>query len=375
MRASVARVSAGADPSIENRKRQQLHLALAESSQSTVSPGWEDVHFVPTAIPEVSPDEVDMSVGFLGQRLATPVIISGMTGGHPDAVGINHRLGELAEELGIAVGVGSQRAALLDESLVETYRAVRIAAPTATVIANIGVAQLVRQGTDAPIGTDGLRRVVEMVEAQVLAIHLNVLEELVQPEGDRNMTGFLAAIGGVVASVGVPVLVKETGAGMDRKTAVRLVDLGVAAIDVGGLGGTSFARIEAERARNAGEVRRAHLGTTFADWGIPTAASILEVRDAGVPVVATGGVRNGLDAAKAIALGATAVGIGRPMLSAAIEGSEPLRNAADRVLDELRTAMVLTGSATVVDLAAAPIVLSGFVRTWADDLTRRDAST
>ncbi len=357
--------------SIEERKRQQLHLALASSSQSTVSPLWDDVYLVPSAMPEVSVAEVGLAVDFLGHRLDAPILISGMTGGHRDAVIINRRLGELAQNLNIAVGVGSQRAALVDETLVGSYAAVREAAPHALVLANIGASQLVRQAGSRALDTNDLRRVIDMVEAQALAIHLNVLEELVQPEGDQTSTGILDAIARVVESIDVPVIVKETGAGMDRGTAKRLVGAGVAAVDVGGLGGTNFARVESQRAADAGDVRRARLGATFSAWGIPTAAAILEVRGAGVPVVATGGVRNGLDAAKAIALGADVVGVGRPMLIAAVEGASQLEQAAGLLLDELRTALVLTASASVGALQHAPVVLTGLLHQWNEALERR----
>lgn len=319
---------------------------------------------MPSSIPEVSVDEVTLATEFLGHRLGAPVVISGMTGGHPDAVVINQRLGEVAEAFQVAVGVGSQRAALLDESLIDSYSVIRKAAPSALVVANIGVSQLVVQKGTAPLSVEDLRRVVDMVEAQVLAIHLNVLEELVQPEGDRNTAGHLDAIAGVIDAVDVPVMVKETGAGMDRATAERLVGVGVAAIDIGGLGGTNFARVEAQRAADAGDVRRARLGATFADWGIPTGAAILEVRDIGVPVVATGGIRSGLDMAKAIVLGADVVGLGRPMLVAAVEGSAQLEEVADLLFDELRTAMVLTGSASLQTLKETPVVLSGLLADW-----------
>lgn len=326
---------------------------------------------VPSAAPEVSLRDVTLATPFLGHELAAPLVITGMTGGHADALVINRRLGELAQRLQIAVGVGSQRAALVDPSLADTYAAVRKEAPDAVVIANLGASQLVAQGEVPPFGPTELNQVVEMVGAQVLAIHLNVVEELIQPEGDRITDGYIDAIAAAVSAASVPVMVKETGAGMDRGTAERLVAAGVAAIDAGGLGGTNFARVETKRAVDAGEVRRAQLGETFGEWGIPTAAAILEVRDAGVPVVATGGVRSGLHAAKAIALGADLVGLGRPMLIAAVEGGSQLQDAADLFLDELRTAMVLTGCATVAELKTARTVLRGLLRDWNDAMPPR----
>jgi isopentenyl-diphosphate delta-isomerase len=233
------------------------------------------VDLVPAALPERSPADVDLGVGLLGRRLAAPVVLAGMTGGHPDAAEVNAVLGAAAQRLGLAVGVGSQRAALVAPGLAPTFAAVRRHAPGAVVLANVGACQLVAQGDTPALTAAQIGEAVAMVGADALAVHLNVVQELVQPEGDRRFGGLTAAIAGVVAGSPVPVLVKETGAGIDRASAVALAGAGVAAIDVGGAGGTAFARIEGARAGAAGDRRRARLGRTFADWGIPTAASVL----------------------------------------------------------------------------------------------------
>jgi isopentenyl-diphosphate delta-isomerase len=198
-----------------------------------------------------------------------------------------------------------------------------------------------------------------------LAVHVNVLEEMVQPEGDHNSCGFLDAIGDLVSAVPVPIVAKETGAGLSRESGVALAERGVAALDVGGAGGTSFALVEAARAKLAGDVRGAHLGVAFARWGIPTAAGVLETAGLGLPTIATGGVRNGLDAAKALALGAQLVGIGKPALTAAMKGLDALIDVLESMLEELRLAMVLCGARTPRDLRSRPPVLSGFTRDWA----------
>lgn len=203
-----------------------------------------------------------------------------------------------------------------------------------------------------------------MVGAQALAIHLNAVEELIQTEGDRNTSGHLEAIAQVVTALEVPVVAKETGAGIDRHTARRLASVGVAAIDVGGVGGTSFALIEGRRAEVAGDSRGRRLGDTFAGWGIPTAASVLEARDCGAQVVASGGVRTGLDAAKALALGADLVGVGRPLLMAALEGEERLEAEIELLLEELRVAMVLCGVSRPGDLRDLDPVVTGFTHEW-----------
>ncbi|MEJ5255863.1 MAG: type 2 isopentenyl-diphosphate Delta-isomerase [Acidimicrobiales bacterium] len=350
---------------VQARKAHHLELALSPGSQSARDPGWDDVHLVPAALPERSLDEVDLATDLLGHRLAAPLVLAPMTGGCAEASRINAVLGEAAERLGLAVGVGSQRAALIEPALASTFAAVRRHGPSAPVLANIGICQLVDQRGARVLGRDDIHRIVEMVRADVLSVHLNVVQELLQPEGDRNTTRLADAIAAVVEWAPVPVLVKETGAGMTRESATLLVAAGVAGLDVGGAGGTSFARIEGARAAFAGDQRRAELGRVVADWGLPTAASVLEVRGLGVPVVATGGVRSGVDAAKALALGATAVGVGRIAIEEAVHGVESLVERLERVLEELRVVMLLAGTRTPEQLRDRAPVLTGFTLEWA----------
>ena len=347
---------------IRERKRHHVELALHERSQSGADPGWDDIHLVPAALPELSAGDVSLATDLLGRRFAAPVVLAAMTGGHPDAVELNAVLGAAAQRLGLAVGVGSQRAALKEPALARSYAAVRDRAPGAFVIANVGACQLIAQDGTPGLTAADLTGVVAMVAADALAVHLNVVQEIVQTEGDRRFASLIDAIAAVVDRVGVPVVVKETGAGIDRTTAEALAAVGVAAIDVGGAGGTSFARIEGDRADAAGDERGARLGRTFADWGIPSAASVLEVRRAGLPVIATGGVRSGLDAARALALGATAVGLGRPAILAARQGEAALVHELELFVDELRTALVLCGVARPADLPVP--VLTGFTLEW-----------
>src|SRR5207249_2146691 len=221
------------------------------------------------------------------------------------ALAANELLARVAEKRGIAMGVGSQRAALRDPMLVPTYSVVRQSAPTAFVIANVGISQLVKQDREAALGARDLGEIVSMVKADALAVHLNYLEESVQPEGQTRARGALAAIRALTKRSRVPVIAKETGAGITRDVALRLRRAGVKAIDVGGVGGTSFAAIEAMRAGAQSDMARMSLGNRFRDWGVPTAVAVAGVAGVGLPLIATGGVRSGLDAAKAIALGAT----------------------------------------------------------------------
>lgn len=349
---------------ISRRKLEHLELAASERSQSRTPAGWDDVALVPRALPELSLGDVDLAADLGGHRLAAPLVLVPMTGGHPDAAALNATLGEAAQRLGLPVGVGSQRAALVEPTLAPTFAAVRERAPDAVVIGNVGAVQLVAQGGTPPLGAADLGRAVDMIDADLLSIHLNVVQELLQPEGDRVTGPLLPAVAAAVDACPVPVVVKETGAGVDRASADALGRLPLAALDVGGAGGTSFARIEAARAE-AERAPEARLGAVFADWGIPTAASVLEVRGAGLPVIATGGVRNGLDAAKALALGASLVGVGRYAVTAAMQGVEALVDALTELVDELRLALVLCGARTVAELQATPPVLTGATLEWA----------
>jgi len=321
------------------------------------------------ALPEVDLDQIDLETELLGHRLRAPLVISGMTGGHPMALAINRALGQAAQRHGLAIGVGSQRAAVVDPSLAPTYAAVRERAPDALVLANIGAAQLVSQGEVPPLDTQAVQQLIDMVEADALAIHLNFLEEAIQPEGDSRARGCSEAIRRLVETLDIPVIAKETGAGIGYETATRLRELGVTAVDVGGSGGTSFAMVEALRAERQGNDQARAVGATLAAWGIPTAVAVAACARAGLSVVATGGIRSGLDCAKALALGATAVGVARPLLKAAMEEEEgALDTWIETFLRELRTVLMLTGCDRPATLGERPVVITGRTRAWMDDL-------
>jgi isopentenyl-diphosphate Delta-isomerase len=315
--------------------------------------------------------QVDLGVTFFRHRLTLPLVISGMTGGHGRALAVNELLARVAERRGIAIGVGSQRAALRDPLLAPTYSIVRETAPSAFVIANVGISQLVRQDRESPLGARDIARIVAMVKANALAVHLNYLEESVQPEGQTRARGALAAIRALVRRSRVPVIAKETGAGITRVVALRLRRAGVRGIDVGGVGGTSFAAVEALRAAAQSDQARMSLGDRFRDWGVPTAVAVVGAASAGLPVIATGGVRSGLDAAKAIALGATLVGVGRPLLQAALRGEAEVHRWVDDFELELRTAVFLAGVRRVTELSHAGLVVTGASRQWLDQLGYR----
>jgi isopentenyl-diphosphate Delta-isomerase len=356
------------DDVIEQRKADHLRLSATADVDALGGAGWSDVRLVHEALPEIDQSQIDLSATFLGKPLAAPLLIAGMTGGHRTAHEVNAVLARAAERFGLAMGVGSQRAALRRHDLAYTYTVVREQAPTAVLIANIGAPQLVPQDDAPALTRDDVLSAIEMIRADALAVHLNFLQESVQPEGERRAAGCAEAIREVVGYAGVPIVAKETGAGIARATACRLRDLGVRALDVGGVGGTSFAAVEGLRAAAQGATLGERLGEVLRDWGIPTPVSLIGSLAAGLPVVATGGIRSGLDAAKALALGATLVGVARPLLQAALAGDEAVDTWISQFLSELRTVLFLTGSADLGALRGKPRVVTGATREWVEQM-------
>lgn len=353
---------------ISRRKRE--HIEVAVRLPDVASGGWDDVHLVHRALPEVDLVDIDTSVSFLGRQLSLPLVIPGMTGAHAGATEVNARLARAAQREGIALGVGSQRAAVLHPELSRSFSVVRTEAPDAFVIANVGVSQLIEQDDGGAFAADQISAILEMVRADALAVHLNFLEEVVQPEGQTRASGALAAIGRVVASCPVPVIAKETGCGVSREVAALLAGVGVSAVDVGGLGGTSFLRIESARAAAQGDHHRVSLGEAFLDWGIPTAVSVAACAPV-LPTLAVGGVRKGTDAAKALALGAVAVGVGRPLIERALESDEQVSDWISTFRAQLRVAAFLAGTHRVADLTTVPRVVVGETAEWLDQLGLR----
>ncbi|MFK5979643.1 MAG: type 2 isopentenyl-diphosphate Delta-isomerase [Rhizobiaceae bacterium] len=333
-------------PSIRNRKLDHVKLAMESRNTTLVNPGWDGIRLSPVALPMLDVGDIDLAVEFLGHGLKAPLIIAGMTGGHVNTESINANLAIAANECGVAMGVGSQRAAMQDISLVPSYSVVRRHAPKAFICGNIGISQLVGEGMNSA----AISYLIDMVEADVVAVHINVLQELVQPEGGIALSNAFSELADFIDRCPVPVIVKETGCGLDQKTAFRLKEIGVAALDVGGVGGTSFVQIEGARAEQMGDTRKTRLAKTFARWGLPTAASLLQVKDVGLPLIATGGICSGLDVAKALVLGADLVGIGRQILAAALEGPEETVEELQTIIEELTIAMVLTESVNIAAL-------------------------
>lgn len=351
---------------ISRRKAEHIAAALNHDVTATVEPGWDDVTLVHQALPEVNRRNVELGVRFLGHRLGAPLVFSALTGGADEAAVINERLARVAQRFNLAMGVGSQRAMAIHPALGASYRVVRDAAPDAFLLANVGAPQLIAQDGNAPVSHAEIRMMMDGIEANALAVHLNFLQECIQENADTDAAGVLDAIHQLCSSIGVPVITKETGSGLSREAARQLANAGVAALDTGGAGGSSMALMEARRAEERGDRRLSDLGHAFSGWGVPTAASILEIRDVGLPIIATGGVRSGVDAAKALALGATLVGVGRPALEAASRGEDALVDYVETFLLELRTAMFLTGSRNLSALRQARTVIRGDLAAWCD---------
>jgi isopentenyl-diphosphate Delta-isomerase len=349
-----------AEPSkTEQRKAEHVNIILQENVSAEYN-YWNDVRLVHNALPEIDLDGIDLRVKFLGKQLEAPLVISSMTGGFGMGKQINENLARAAADVGVAMGVGSQRAALEKPDLFPTYAIVKDY-DVPLVLANLGAPQLVAQEGKRAYGVADARRAIEMIDADALIIHLNFLQEVVQPEGDRRAKGCLAAIRTLASRF--PVMAKETGAGISREAATRLKEAGVKAIDVGGLGGTSFSAVEHYRARKEASTLKERLGATFWNWGIPTPASIL-LSDVGLPLVATGGIRSGLDAAKGIALGATMAGMAKPMLEAAKVSADAVVTELRAVIEELKAAMFLTGSTSIEDLQDRPVIVSPPTASW-----------
>ncbi|MCQ1538490.1 type 2 isopentenyl-diphosphate Delta-isomerase [Methanocalculus taiwanensis] len=338
-----------------SRKLDHLRICSEEDIEAGSS-GFSDIRIVHAALPECDMDGVDLSCHFLGHSLATPLFIAAMTGGHPDTTDVNRRLARAAEKAGCAIGVGSQRAALERPDLAGSFKVVRKEAPTAFIAANIGAVQL------REYGTGWAEKAVSMIDADCVAVHLNFLQEAIQPEGDRDAAGCLGAIEELCSDASVPVIVKETGSGISRETARLLWNAGVKAIDIGGHGGTSWAKIEGIREGEKNEPPLTRLGDDFIDWGIPTVVSLIEVRETGGPVIATGGVRSGVDIAKALALGADMAGMALPLLAPAMKGDSALACAIDHIHRQLKAAMFLSGAATLRDMRRVRTYITGDTR-------------
>ena len=348
-------------PAIARRKADHLEVAAsgaADFAERTTL--LEHVHLVHQALPELAVDEIELGVELCGKRLRAPVMVTGMTGGTAGAAKINRDIARAAAAAGLAMGVGSQRAMAEHPDLTTTFQ-VKDLAPDLVLIGNLGVIQA---------GAMGVERCLELVKAigaDALAIHLNPAQEMIQDGGDRDFRGAIDTIARLVDALPVPVIVSETGCGLSPQAAARLRFVGVTTVDVAGAGGTSWVAVEARRAAEGSAARA--LGTELWDWGLPTAVATIACASHGLAVIASGGMRSGLDVVRALALGATVGGLAAPILRAQrADGSEGVAALNAQVTSSIRTVMLLTGARRVADLRAAPRHLGAELRSWLDDL-------
>ncbi len=334
---------------LSSRKSDHLRINLEEDVRSGLTTGLERFHFNHRAIPEINLEEISLEGPLFNKILRAPLLISSMTGGTAAARQINRTLAAAAEHTGIAMGLGSQRAALEHPELADTFQ-VRDVAPTALLFANLGAVQL-----NYGYSLDHCQRAVDMLEADALILHFNAIQEAVQPEGDTRFAGLIGKVEAVCRALPVPVIAKEVGWGFSEADARLLNDAGVAAMDVAGAGGTSWSQVEMHRATSDSQRR---LAAAFINWGIPTAEAIRNVRRAapGMTIFASGGLRSGVDIAKCMALGATLGGMAGPFLKAAVESLETTIQTIEEISREIRICMFGAGAASIAQLQQTPLI-------------------
>ena len=339
----MTKVSSKAAP-IEQRKADHIKINLEQDVRSALTTGLENYHFTHEALPELDLERIDPGLSLFGKRLAAPILISSMTGGTEEAGEINQRLAEAAQEVGVAMGVGSQRAALEHPEQTPTFAIARKAAPDILLFANLGAVQF-----NYGYGVDECHRAVDMIQADALILHLNPLQEAVQDAGDTNFAGLAKKIEEVCKKMEVPVIAKEVGWGISERTAKLLAECGISAIDVAGAGGTSWSQVEMHRAPD--EFTR-KLAATFVGWGIPTAESILNVKRVlpNMTVFASGGLKDGLDIAKCVALGATLGGMAGQFLKAAAISTEKVVETMKLTKKQIEVTMFNVGTGTLDEL-------------------------
>ncbi len=341
------------------RKIDHIRICLDEKAQAKkATAGFEDIQFVHRALPETDKAQINLETTFLGKKFSAPLIVGAMTGGAEEATKINASIAEAVEKLGLGMGLGSQRAAIEKPALEKTYRIAREKAPHAFLIANIGGIQLVNG-----YGRREVKKIVEMIDADAVAIHLNALQEAIQPEGQTNFKGITAKIEEISGTLDIPLIVKETGCGISAEDAEALESAGASAIDIGGLGGTSFSAVEYYRTRENSD--KNSTGQLFWDWGIPTVISLIEVtKTVKIPVIASGGIRSGIDMAKSVALGASITSLAQPVLAAAIESEKKTEEILAGLISQLRNVMFLTGVNSIRDLQKTCVIITGHTSEW-----------
>jgi isopentenyl-diphosphate delta-isomerase len=347
---------------VEKRKLEHIDIISTQNVSHDYN-YWDDVDIVQRSMPEVNFDEIDTTTTFLGKKLKLPILISSMTGGHPDTKKINENLARGAAEAGIAMGVGSERAAILNKKMGDSYSVVT-EYDVPFRIANVGAPQLIRQSRNA-LTDDEIEYAVRLIKANALAIHFNFVQELSQPEGDRNAKGIKNRVGKL--SKKYKVIAKETGAGFSMQDALDFKQLGVSAIDTGGRSGTSFAAVESLRSRDKADEKKERVGRTFWNWGIPSPISLI-YSNVELPLIASGGIRTGLDVFRGLAMGASLGGLASTFLKAALQSDKEVTNLISKLEVELKSAMMLTGCSNLRDIKKVRRVYRGRLIEWMNQI-------
>lgn len=340
------------------RKEDHIQICLEKKVQAQLTTtGLEDVHFIHRCLPETSFENIQLTAPLFDHALSAPIIIEAMTGGTKKSAHINAVLAEAAEKFNIAMGVGSQRVTIENPETAYSFKIVREKAPNAFIMANVGAPQL-KEYTLTHIN-----QAIDMIKANALMIHLNPLQETIQPEGEPQYTDLLEKIQQVATSISIPIIIKETGAGIASEEAMKLHAAGIQGLDVAGAGGTSWSAVETHRAKLRNDIMHEQLGITFWDWGIPTAVSIVEASlCTPLTIIGSGGLRTGLDVAKVIALGAHVAGIAHPLLKAALTNS--VETVIEQIIVELKAAMFLVGARSIPELQSKSLVIVGKTAQW-----------
>lgn len=347
------------------KERKADHIRICRNER--VAPGhcyWDDVRFVHNALPEIDADDIDMTCRLFRSELEFPLIVTAITGGFPGAKKINAHIAEACAEMGIGMGIGSERAGVTGSSP-ESFSVIKDY-DVPLVIGNIGAVQLIGQKSGKMFTEEMVQEAMDLVDADVMAVHLNPLQEMVQPEGDRNFAGCYDAIRGLAQKY--PIIVKETGAGISPQVMAKLKGIGIQGADISGMGGTSFAAVEFYRALETEDNIGSNLGNTFFDWGIPAPVSLKSCAGCGLPLIASGGILDGLHAATSIAMGATAAGIANAILKDAMESTQAVIDKLTIIKEELRAAMLLTGSKDLKQLSNARYVILGETKEWMEQI-------
>ncbi|MEM0135142.1 MAG: type 2 isopentenyl-diphosphate Delta-isomerase [Thermoplasmatales archaeon] len=347
---------------VEKRKLEHIEIISSQRVSHDYN-YWDDIDIIQKSMPEVDYDEIDTTTSFLGKKLKLPILISSMTGGHPETKKINENLARGAAEAGIAMGVGSERAAIQNRAVGDSYSIVT-EYDVPFRIANVGAPQLIRQKRDALTDAE-VEYAVGLVKANALAVHFNFVQELSQPEGDRYAKGIKERLGKL--AVKYRVIPKETGAGFSMQDSLEFKRLGVAAIDVGGRSGTSFAAVESVRSKNSADLKKERIGRTFWNWGIPSPVSLI-FANVDLPMIASGGIRTGLDIFRGIAMGATLGGLASTFLKAALQSDKEVLELISQLETELKSAMLLTGCSNLNDVKKVRMIYRGRLMEWMNQI-------